>query len=178
MMKLQQIRRTAVAAIFAAGLCGAHAQAADEVSESQLKAARTALAAIGITTQYDVILPRLAQQLKATLIQASPNYEELINATVDEKAIEFASRRGDLEKEAAQIYAKTFTEDELKKITEFYTSPVGQKLMKDGPIAARELSKAADIWGTGITRDLSKSIDDVLEAKIGEQVKNQAPAQQ
>lgn len=178
MMKLQQVRRSAVALILVGGLSGVQAFAADDVSESHMKAARDMLSAIGITSQYDVILPQLSTQLKQTLIQASPNYENVINETVDEKALEFAPRRGDLEKEAAAIYAKTFSEDELKTISDFYNSAVGKKLIQDGPIAARELSKAAEIWGNGITRDLSKAVNDELEAKIGALEKDKATTQQ
>ena len=52
-----------------------------------------------------------------------------------------------------------------------YTTPAGKKLLKDGPISIRELSKAGDIWATGITRDMSKATDDELEKKIDAQVK-------
>ena len=44
-------------------------------------------------------------------------------------------------------------------------------MLKDGPISIRELSKAGDIWATGITRDMSKATDDELEKKIDAQVK-------
>jgi uncharacterized protein len=174
MMKLRNFGRVVLASVVVAGLGAMSAGAADDIAPSHLKVARKMLSAIAITSQYDTILPRLAMQLKQTLIQASPNYERQINEVVDEKTLELAVRRGDLEKEAAKIYAKAFTEEELNQIADFYTSPVGQKLLRDGPLAARELSKAADIWGTGVTRDLSKAVDDGLEAKIGAQEKAKA----
>ncbi len=132
---------------------------ADEISPDHLKAARETLNAVKVTTPFDNILPSLAEQLKGTLIQSSPNYQELINATVDEKALSLAPRRADLEKEAANIYAKIFTQEELLAITAFYNSPAGKKLLTDGPIATRELSKAADIWAAGISRDLAQQSD-------------------
>jgi hypothetical protein len=178
MMKLRNFGRMAAAAIVIAGASVFNASAADDVSEAQIKAARAMLSSISITSQYDLILPRVAVQLKATLIQASPNYESVINEVVDETALQFASRRGDLEREAAIIYAKAFSEEELKAITAFYTSPAGAKLIKDGPIAARELSKAAEIWGSGITRDLSTAVNKALQEKIDALVKSQPAAQQ
>ena len=95
---------------------------AQDVSEEQIKAARATIAALGVTNSFDNILPNLAERLKNTLIQASPNHQELITATVDEKALSLAARRADLENEAATIYAKTFSLEELNAITEFYGS--------------------------------------------------------
>jgi hypothetical protein len=57
------------------------------------------------------------------------------------------ARRGDLEREAAQIYAKAFTEEELTAIADFYNSPARvRKLIENGPLVTRELLKSADIW--------------------------------
>jgi hypothetical protein len=176
MMKLEQFGRIAALAIVAVSL--STTAFAEELSDAQMKAARAAIKATRVTVAFDNILPNIAGQVKGALIQASPNYEQAINETVDEKALEMAARRGDLEKEAAAIYAKTFTQEELEKITEFYNTPAGKKLLSDGPIAIRELSKAADIWAAGLSRDLSKVVNDALEAKIGAQAKDAAPIQQ
>ena len=104
-------------------------------------------------------------------LSASGSEVAYVAVTVDEKALALAPRRADLEKEAAAIYAKVFTVEEMDAITAFYTSPAGLKLLKDGPIAIRELSQAGDIWATGISRDMAKQSDDSLEAQIGEMEK-------
>ena len=96
------------------------------------------------------------------------------------KTLALASRRAALEKEVARAYANAFSEDELKKITAFYTSPVGKKLLSDGPIVEREVGKAARIWQNGIARDLAQSVGDVL-SKAEAKEKNSddtAPAKQ
>lgn len=141
---------------------------AQDVSEEQIKAARAAIEAIAATNGFDNILPNLAERLKTTLIQSSPNHQELITKTVDEKALELAARRADLEREAATIYAKTFSIEQLNAISAFYTSDAGKKLLKDGPIASRELLKAADIWAAGISRDLTDAATKDLSATLTE----------
>ncbi|KXF76975.1 hypothetical protein ATN84_13380 [Paramesorhizobium deserti] len=143
-------------------MAGIHAAQAQEISESHLAAARQAIAAIDATEQFDAILPRAAQALKAELIQKDPNLEDLITKTVDEQALTLASRRADLETEAARAYANTFSEEELKAISAFYGSPAGKKLISEGPIVTREVLKAANIWQNGIARDLAQSVGDVL----------------
>jgi hypothetical protein len=163
MIIVNRFGRVASAAIISSGLFFATVGQAADVTDEQIKIARGALDALGATTNFDNILPTIAEQLKSQLIQASPNYQEIISTTVDDQALALAGRRADLEKEAAAIYAKTFTEDELKAITAFYSSDAGKKLLKDGPIATRELFKAADIWASGIQRDMAKATDEALK---------------
>lgn len=177
MLKIADFGRVAAAALIVAGMGFAGAARAAEVTDAQLKAAYAAIKATGATVPFDAILPNIAEQLKAGLIQASPNYQDLISKTVDEKALALAPRRGDLEKEAATIYANTFTVDELNAIANFFNSDVGKKFLKDVPLANRELFKAADIWSAGVQRDLQKSSSEALEKIVGEQIKaGKAPA--
>ena len=181
MIKLAGLGRTlaATAVIFSAVMVPV--LKAQDVTDEQIKAARAALSAIGATNNFDNILPTLAERLKQSLIQASPNYEELISKTVDSKALELAARRADLEREAATIYAKTFTVEQLNAITAFYSSEAGKKLLNNGPIASREMLKAADIWASGISRDLNAATNKELDATLvpvkpaGEPVSPTAP---
>lgn len=169
-------RTLAVTLIVSASLAGA--AKAQDVTDNQIKAARAAIDAIGATSGFDNILPSLAARVKATFVQASPNFEAEINTVVDEQAIALAPRRADLEKEAATIYAKTFTQDELKAIADFYSSPVGKKLLSDGPIATREVMKAAEIWAAGVSRDLQTESGKKLDATIGAAAPAEGGAQQ
>ncbi|MCO4316180.1 DUF2059 domain-containing protein [Phyllobacterium sp. 21LDTY02-6] len=148
-------------AIMLGGGLSAYAQ---DVTPSHLAAARAAVTAIRTTDQFDAILPQVAQQLKAELIQKDPNLESIISSTVDEQALALAARRGDLENEAARAYAVSFTEEELNAITGFYTSPAGKKLLSEGPIVTREVLKAAGIWERGIARDLAQAVAEKVVA--------------
>ncbi|PSH69746.1 hypothetical protein CU102_05595 [Phyllobacterium brassicacearum] len=161
-------------AIMLGGLYSAQAQ---EITPSHLAAARAAVSAIKTTDQFDSILPAAAQQLKAELIQKDPNLEAIISAAVDEQALALASRRGDLENEAARAYAVSFTEEELNAITGFYTSPAGKKLLSEGPIVTREVMKAAGIWQRGIARDLAQAVaEKVVAAAAATSPATPAPA--
>ena len=176
MMQFSKLGRLAAAAIVVAGL-GAGSAFADDPSPEHIKAARATIAAVGATANFDAILPTIAGQIKQQLIQATPNYEAVITEIVDAEAIEIATRRANLEQEAAKVYAQTFTVEELNAITTFYSSPVGKKLLENGPITQRELAKAADIWATGISRDLSKASTEAINAKLSAQDKANATQQ-
>lgn len=179
MIKIAGFGRLAAATVLLSGMAFGSVSA-QEISDEQMKAARAAINALGITNQFDSILPTLAEQLKSTMIQANPNFQEAISTTVDQQALALAARRSDLEKEAAATYAKSFTTDELKAMADFYNSEAGKKLLKDGPIATRELYKAADIWGQGISRDLAnqsnKALEKIVKVPAAPPVADAAPA--
>lgn len=145
-------------------LGGVYSAQSQEITPAHLAAARAAVTAIRTTDQFDGILPDVAQQLKAVMIEKDPNLESIISSTVDEQALALASRRGDLENEAARAYAVSFSEEELNAITGFYTSPAGKKLLSEGPIVTREVLKAAAIWRRGVERDLSQAVAEKVVA--------------
>jgi len=167
MIKFAGLGRFAAATILLSGIAFGSVSA-QEVSEDQIKAARAAISAMGITNDFDNILPGLAERLKSSMIQTYPNLGDTINSTVDATALALAPRRADLEREAAMTYAKTFSVEELKAIADFYNSPAGKKLLKDSPLANRELGKAADIWSQGISRDLGNQSYAALQ-KVAQQ---------
>lgn len=170
-MKLaHRARRTAALLSASALIAFTSPVLAQDISETHLRAARNAIAAVKATESYDLLLPAAAQILKQELIQQNPDLTDLIISTVDEKALGLAGRRGDLEREAALVYARTFSETELDAIATFYESEAGKKLLSQGPIVAREVTRAADIWQRGIQRDLAtevgKHIEQVVDAQV------------
>ena len=168
-MTLTQLGRRAV---FAAAMLPLFAMSApaQDIPESQMAAARAAIRAIHATDQFDAILPSLAEKLRAEMLQRNPNLQDSIDTIVDEKTIEMAGRRTDLEDEAARAYARAFSEAELTDIANFYGSEAGKKLLADGPIVSRELIKAAEVWQTGIARDLTTQVNEEMKARVGDQV--------
>ncbi|MBB3999136.1 DUF2059 domain-containing protein [Aureimonas pseudogalii] len=150
------LRRAMLATVAVVGLSAVPAMAQD-VSPSHLTAAREAVDALDTTEQFDQILLNAATQIKAELIVNNPNLQTEISDMVDESAIALAPRRGALENEVARIYAKLFTEQELREVSQFYKSEAGRKLIQQGPQASREMLSAADVWSNGIVRDLRAS---------------------
>lgn len=139
---------------------------AQDASPEHITAAKAAIDALVVTNSFDSILPRAAERIKANLTLANPNFSDEISIAVDEEAIKLASRRADLENEAANIYAKSFSAEELNEIAAFYNSETGKKLLKVSPAMGRELLRAAEIWGAGITRDLNEASSNVLLEKL------------
>ncbi len=162
-----RLRRGAAAAVALGMLAAAAPTLAQDVPATHLRAARAAVSALQTTNQFDMILPEAALALKAQLIQKNPDLVSAINRIVDQQAIALAARRGDLEREAALIFARNYTEAELGEIASFFGSATGRKLLENDPIVTREVFRAADIWQTGISRDLAQNVGDALEAEVG-----------
>ena len=101
------------------------------------------------------------------MIQTAPNLVDEISVTVDETALSLAGRRADLEREAAAIYAKNFTVEQLQAISAFYESEAGSALLDKGPIVTREMLQAAEVWSNGINRDLASGTEEALRAAVG-----------
>lgn len=167
MTLFRSARGIAVAAATAAVLIAASPSRADDaISDSHLKAARDAIAAIHATDMYDSILPAAADALKRELIQKNPDLTSDITQIVDSKALELAARRADLEKEAALAYARSMSEADLKAIADFYKTAAGKSLLENGPIVTREVGKAAQIWQNGIARDLAEEVGKAIAEKV------------
>jgi len=171
-MKLaHRVRRTVAIVAATAFVAIASQSYAQEISEAHIKSARAAIAAIKSTESYDMLLPAAAQILKQELIQQNPDLTDLITSTVDEKALALAPRRADLEREAALVYAKSFSEADLNAIAAFYTSAAGKAFIANAPIVSREVTKAVDIWQRGIQRDLATAVGESISKTVDAQVK-------
>ncbi len=149
--------------IFAVG--AVQSVVAQEATESHLNAAKRAITATRSTDRLDIILPQMAEEAKAELIRNRPDEEAQLTVLVDEAALTFASRRGDLENEVAQVFAKVFTEAELVSIADFYESEAGKKFLSESPIVVREMTEASRIWAGGVQRDLQVLIQEKLKEK-------------
>lgn len=145
---------------------------AQDITDSHLQAAKDAILALQVTKTFDNILPVASERLKVSIIQSNPNFSDEISLTVDDEAIKLAPRRADLENEAGLIYAKRFSQEELSAIAEFYSSDVGKKLLTEQPSVARELVRAAEIWGSGITRDLQAATNKALSEQLSNDAAN------
>lgn len=179
-----KLRGYMMAATLCAGIAGGVVSDAwaQEISDSHLSAARSAISAIQATDRFDDILPNLAEGIKQQLIANNPDLELQINEVVDTETLAMVSRRVDLEDEAARAYAQALSEEHLLAIAEFYESEAGKALLANGAIVGREVQASAGIWQRGIERDLlenvSKKLNEVAPRTNAENEANttEAPA--
>ncbi len=138
------VRTAAVAAALVA--LPASSPFAQEISPSHLAAALDVVNSTVAAASFDTQLPRIANEVTNRLIRARPDLHQEIADTVQAVALKLVVRRRELDQDVARVYAKAFTEDELKAIAAFLKSPAGQKYQQDGPKVVNETLQAVQAW--------------------------------
>ena len=147
-----------VAALFA-GLPAAIGTIATPAGAQEQSAAHVALAvevvrSAGATRGFDNVLPGLANQVIDRLIRLRPDLHKEIVATVEAVALKLAVRRAELDTDVARIWAKSFTEDELRYLLGFYTSEAGKKFSDVGPRVVAESFQSVERWTGRVGEEL------------------------
>ena len=123
-------RGTAVALIVAIFAGPAPAQ---QPSPSAVALAKELIVLKGSTQLWDAVVPGVIEQAKAVFLQTNPALSRELNDVAGRLRSEFAPRASQLGDQVAQLYAETFTEQELKDALAFYKSPLGRKIVRDEP---------------------------------------------
>ena len=87
----------------------------------------------GSTQLWDAVIPGVIEQAKAVFLQTNPALGKELNEVAAQLRTEYAPRASQLVDQVAQLYANTFTEQELKDALVFYKSPLGRKIASEEP---------------------------------------------
>lgn len=157
------IRIAAVAALcafFALSPAGAQSPSPDAVA-----AARELILASRAADQFRTLMPLITQQLKPAIAQGRPEVERDYD-TIMPLMTEMAQRQfATLSDEMAAIYAKNFSAEEMRQITAFYKSPIGQKFLERFPVVAQESLVVGQKFGESLVRELQQNLTEELRKR-------------
>jgi hypothetical protein len=108
--------------------------------------ARELIAVKGGGAMFEPVIPGVVESTKNSLLPTNPNLSRDLNEVSLQLRKEYESKKAELLYEVAIVYAKHFTEQELKDLVAFYKSPLGQKMLKQEPLALDESFKRAQEW--------------------------------
>lgn len=74
-----------------------------------------------------------------------------VDVIKDEINKAYAEEMPSLMAEIVPVYAKHFTPDEVKGLIAFYSTPLGQKSIKEMPTLLNECMQVGKAWGEGLT---------------------------
>jgi hypothetical protein len=131
------------AALMGFALIAAQAQAP---SAGAVATARELIQAKGGGAMFEPVIPGVVESTKNNLLPTNPNLSRELNEVSLQLRKEFEAKKAELVYEVAIVYAKHFTEQELKELVTFYRSPLGQKMLKEEPVALDESLKRAQDW--------------------------------
>lgn len=131
-------------------------------SPAAIAAAKELLTLKNASGMYANAVPGMVERTKTTLLQSNLNYQKDLNEVAIIVAKEFAGREKEIGDGMAKIYASHFTEKELKDLVTFYKSPLGQKLLKEEPVAIRESVGFMDQWA----RQFAETVNGAFRAEM------------
>ena len=130
------------------------APAKPPASPAAIAAAKEILAMKHADGMYAQAVPSVVEQTKTSLLQNNLNYQKDLNEVAVIVAQNLAGREKEIGEGMAKVYASDFTEQELKELTAFYKSPIGQKVLAQEPKSIQAsmafMSQWAQSFGEGV----------------------------
>jgi len=135
----------AAAVVFAIAMFPGLASA-EEPAPSTVALAKELIELKGSTQLWDAVVPGVIEQAKGVFLQTNPALGRELNDVAAQLRTEYAPRSSQLVEQIAQLYAKTFTEQELKEALVFYKSPLGRKIVSEEPRVLDEGFRRIQQW--------------------------------
>jgi hypothetical protein len=151
-MNCSVLARTAVfaAVIGCLSLVPARAQ---EPSADAVAAAKELIATKG-GGLFDPLIPGVVESVKNSFVPTNPQLIRELNEVSAQLRKEYDAKRPELLNEVAHIYARHFTEQELKDMVAFYRTPLGKKMIIQEPRALDDSLRRAQDWANQLSEEV------------------------
>ncbi len=164
-MKRVTMKRMLAGAILAGCVAAGSAATAQEFTDSHIAAAKAAIVGSNSIRAYDEILPVIADKTRTLFIRSNPTLSEEIDEVTNAVALELVNQRAELDRTVMEIWAVRFSEEELKAIAAFYSSPVGAKLAELRPEMNALSIGAAKQWGDALSTVMVSRVREELKKR-------------
>jgi hypothetical protein len=138
----------------------------EELTPEQKELADRLVQVSGTSRTFDEILPLIADQAKNAFIRANPQMQLGIIEVVDRVAISLVNRRPELNQYLANVWASTFTAEEMQDLVDFYESDTGKKFAEVLPKLLAVQTAAAQEWGKSVSAELTEKVSQELRAAM------------
>jgi uncharacterized protein len=135
------------------------------VSPSALAAAKDLLAAKNVGQVFANAVPNIVQRTKDAFLASNLNYQKDLNEVAVVVAQTLAGREKEIGEQMAKIYANDFTEQELKDLTTFYKSPLGQKLLSAEPQAIQASMNYMNQWAQAFSEAVASEFRNEMKKR-------------
>jgi uncharacterized protein len=125
---------------------GPVAARAQQPSPAAVALARQVITIKGANSMTDPLVRGVIESVKNSLVPTNPNLMRELNDVATALHKELDGRSSEVLEQMAQAYAARFTEQDLKDLLVFYKTPLGQKSIKEEPIALEDGLKRAQRW--------------------------------
>jgi hypothetical protein len=128
-------------------------------------AARELVLTMRAADQLKTVFPMLMQQLKPAIVQGRKDVEKDYDTIMPQILAQATARMDEFVEAIAGVYAQHFTADELRKLTQFYKEPVGQKFIQLMPQIMQDSMTVGQKFGESLAADMRDKMMEKLREK-------------
>ncbi len=163
-MRGRPLHAAVLAMAVVAGLWAGPA-AAQPVDADAMTAARELMDVMRATDQVKKMLPAIMQMMKPAISQGRPQVDQDLDVLTPVLLEGMSARVGELADEMAALYARNFSADEMRQMTVFYRSPVGQKFLERMPTVAQQSMSLGQAFGQRVAAELQTRMIEELRKR-------------
>jgi hypothetical protein len=147
------VRHVCAAALALTCLVASEARA-QQPSPGAIAAAKELLEIKGANAMFSPLVSGVIEVSKQQLLTTNPMVSKDLNEVAARLKLEFTPRQTEVINEIAVLFARKFTEQELKEIIAFYKSSAGRKFLVDEPVTMQEGMARAETWSTQLSEQV------------------------
>lgn len=153
------------AAIVAVSLVLSGPVLAQQPSPAALKTAGEIVKVTGALELFTPLVPGAIEQARLFFVQQNPLLNNDATEVATQLRKELEPRISEVHNKVIEIYASHFSEQELKDILAFYTSPAGKKFLVAQPKVVDESLKFAQDWAGAFSDEIIGKMREGLKKK-------------
>jgi hypothetical protein len=166
MSVIEALKRTArLAAVSMALVSFGPLANAQQPSSAAMSSAKELISITGATTLFSPLIAGVVEQAKVLFLQQNPALAKDLNEIATKLRSDLQPRFSELTDEVARLYAKNFTEQELKDILAFYKTAAGKKLLSEQPRVVDASMKFAQDWANKLSDQVIAKMRDELKKR-------------
>lgn len=156
-----------VRAVFVAALLvlSGPALAQQKPTPAALKTATELVKVTGALELFTPIVPGVVEQSRQFFVQQNPMIANDVNEVAAQIRKDYEARISEVHAKVIEIYAANLTEQELKDVLAFYTSPTGKKFLVAQPKIVDESLKFAQEWANSLSDEVIGKMREGLKKK-------------
>lgn len=134
-------------------------------SASHLEKAQRVIDLTRSDENFDEILPIVAEQTITLIVRSYPALAREVEEVTTETALELAGTRAELNLTLQKIWARRFSEAELDRLIEFFSSETGGKFAELTPVIAALSVGASKQWSDRLATEMLTAVREELRAR-------------
>lgn len=139
--------------------------AAAEPTAAEIAVARKLIDLKGADGIYDPVFFGVILKTKYTLLQSDPGLATDLDAVTLQIRDELKPRLNQLKNDVAKLYASHFSAAELNEAYKFYSTPLGEKLIKAEPQILQQSMTYAQQWADKLAEEVMDKMRDEMRKK-------------